>query len=204
MKRIILFSMLFLFLGMQQTTQAQQQEKLLRNIKAPNISTVDATGKKIKLQSILKDNERVLICFFRPVWCPICNKRTHELIERYEELKAKGFEVIAIYPSSPDVMAEYVKSANIPFPVIADPDEKLYSSYAIERSLEKTKRTSTNKRAMKEHQEGMKLYHGKTYEKDTDKYETIINADFVIGPKRLLEVAYYGNFVGDHYSLSEL
>lgn len=186
------------------TTTIQAQQKLTENAKVPNIATKDAAGNKINLNKILKNNDKVLICFFRPVWCPICNKHTHELIERYDELKKKGFEVIAIYPSNPEVMAQYVKDSKIPFPVISDPEEMWYKRFAVERSLQKMRATMEQKNTMKVIEAGKKLYQGKNYEKKTDKYDNIINADFIVKAKRLVEVAYYGNFIGDHYDLDEL
>jgi len=197
---LLLLSSLLLFWG---STDLFAQ-KLSKDIKVPNINTTDAVGSKIKLQNLLKENEKVLICFFRPVWCPICNKRTHELIERYDELKKKGIEVIAIYPSNKETMAQYVKDAEIPFTVISDPDELIYKQYAIERSIKKMK-LSYEVDAFKEVvAKGKKLYAGKSYPKKDEKYDSIINADFLVGAKRVLEVAYYGEYVGDHYSLDEL
>jgi peroxiredoxin len=184
------------------TANVHAQQKLTENVKVPNISTKDPVGNKINLQKILKKNDKVLICFFRPVWCPICNKHTHELIERYDELKKKGFEVIAIYPSNTEVMAQYIKDAKIPFPVISDPEEVWYKRFAVERSLQKLRATMEQENTMKDIEAGKKLFHGKDYEQKTDdKYDTIINADFIVKAKRLVEVAYYGNFVGDHYDL---
>lgn len=189
------------------TANIQAQQKLTENIRVPNISTKDAVGNKINLKKILKDNDKVLICFFRPVWCPICNKHTHELIERYDELKKKGIEVIAFYPSNTEVMAQYVKDSKIPFPVISDPEEVWYKRFAVERSLQKL-RATMEQEGIKEHmQEGKELFDGKdeNYKTATDdRYQTLINADFIVKAKRLVEVAYYGNFVGDHYDLDEL
>lgn len=201
MKNTLLLLVTLLFIGF--TTQAQQ--KLATNVKVPNIITKDATGKKLNLQKMLRENDRVLICFFRPVWCPICNKRTHELIERYEELKRNGVEVIAIYPSETEIMAQYVKDANIPFPVISDPHEKIYEKYSIERSMQKMQVTMQNEHAMQEMKEGMELFQGKDYKTSEDEeFKTLINADFVVKNKRLLETAYYGEYVGDHYDLDGL
>ncbi|CAA6801982.1 MAG: Alkyl hydroperoxide reductase/ Thiol specific antioxidant/ Mal allergen [uncultured Aureispira sp.] len=181
-------------------------QKLSKDVKVYNIKTVDVVGNKINLHKILKDNDKVLICFFRPVWCPICNKRTHELIERYDELKKKGIEVLAIYPNNSETMAQYVKDAEIPFPVISDPNEVIYEKYAIERSAEKVQATYGQKEAKEAISEGQTLYAGKVYKEAGvgDKYEKIINADFLVGAKRVLEIGYYGEYIGDHYSLDKL
>lgn len=197
---ILLLSSLLLFLG----SPKLLAQKLSKDVKVPNINTTDAVGNKVNLQSLLKKNEKVLICFFRPVWCPICNKRTHELIERYDELKKKGIEVVAIYPSDKETMAQYVKDAKIPFPVISDPNELIYKEYAVERSMQKVQASMGVEGVKKVYVQGQELYAGKSYPKKDTKYDAIINADFLIGAKRVLEVAYYGEYVGDHYSLDEL
>jgi peroxiredoxin len=197
---IVLLSSVLLFL----CSTEMFAQKLSKDLKVPNINAVDAVGNKVKLNKLLKNNDKVLICFFRPVWCPICNKRTHELIERYDELKKKGIEVVAIYPSNEETMAQYVKDAKIPFTVISDPEEVLYKKYAIERSKEKMKASFGVDGVQEVMAEGKKLYAGKSYAKKGEKYDAIINADFLVGTKRVLEIGYYGEYIGDHYSLDKL
>lgn len=196
---LILVSLLFL-----SSTTSQAQTRLGKSVKVPNFVLTDAIGEKVNLQVLLKNNERVLICFFRPVWCAICNKRTHELIERYDELKAKGIEVVAVYPTQADIMAQYVKDANIPFPVIADPQEALYEVYSIERSFKKMKETMKRPDFQKEVDEGTALYGGKLYGNYSEEGSPIINADFLLTGRRQVEIAYYGDYVGDHYDLDKL
>lgn len=188
------------------TISLRAQERLTKNFKVPNFVLTDAIGDKVNLQALLKENDKVLICFFRPVWCPICNKRTHELIERYDELKAKGIEVIAVYPTNREIMAQYVKDAKIPFPVLADPDEALYNLYSVERSMKKVIASIGRESFKKELVEGQELFHGKFYGAPKSKKDisTFINADFLVGTHRFLEVAYYGEYIGDHYDLDEL
>lgn len=201
MKNVFLTLFSLLFLGLM-TIQAQT--RLAKSVKVPNFILTDVLGEKVNLQVLLKENQKVLICFFRPVWCPICNKRTHELIERYEELKSKGIEVVAIYPTRSDIMAQYVKDANIPFPVIADPEEALYEVYSIERSMKKIKATLKYPDFQKDVNEGTVLYGGKVYLEYPKEGSLIINADFILSGRRQVEVAYYGDYIGDHYDLDAL
>ena len=60
---IILLALLCLSL-----TGLHAQTKLAKSVKVPNFVLTDAIGEKVNLQVLLKDNERVLVCFFRPVW----------------------------------------------------------------------------------------------------------------------------------------
>lgn len=201
MKKALLLALLYVAVA---TSGITAQERLQKSIKVPNFVLTSVSGEKVNLQSLLKNNERVLVCFFRPVWCPICNKRTHELIERYDELKAKGIEVVAIYPTNAEIMAQYVKDANIPYPVIADPEEALYEVYSIERSLKKRQKTMARADFKDNVAKGTQLFGGKSYLERPEDGSTLVNADFVLIGKRLVDIAYYGEYVGDHYDLDKL
>lgn len=173
--------------------------------KAPNFVTMDVLGNKVKLHKILKESN-VLITFLRPAWCPICNARTHELINSYKEMKAKGIEIIAVYPSSEEELRGYVNDIGIPFTVIADPDEELFKLYGIERSEAKYKRVKKEERALNAMKKGMKLYeeHGNNYGGAQEVTAAIIPADFIIGQSKTIKVAYYGAFLGDHIKLNNI
>lgn len=191
----------FFCVGMLSGTQGVAQSRLKHASKAPNITTKDVLGQRVNLQTILKSNRKVLITFLRPIWCPICNYQTHELIKRYAEYQQEGIDVIAIYPSAHEAMADYVKDKNIPFTVIADPDELLYKKYGTERSLQKYKAALEIQEILDIRVKGKALFEGKEYAKRVEADATIINADFIVGARRWVEVAYYGKHAGDHYNL---
>ncbi|MFK7799381.1 MAG: redoxin domain-containing protein [Aureispira sp.] len=147
----------------------------------------------------------VLLTFLRPAWCPICNARTHELIGSYEAVKAQGFEIVAVYPSTAEELKGYVNDLNIPFTVIADPEEELYRLYKVERSKEKYNRVGKEPKALKALQEGQELYkkHGNDYGGPQQVEEPIIPADFVLENDKIQQ-AYYGAFLGDHLAIKNL
>jgi peroxiredoxin len=173
--------------------------------KAPTFVTMDVLGNKIKLNKILK-NSNVLITFLRPIWCPICNARTHELIEYYQEMKEKGIEVIAVYPSSEEKLRNYVKDIGIPFIVIADPEEELFKLYGVERSEAKYKRVMKEEKALKAMKKGQGLFekHGNNYGGSQNVTAAIIPADFIISQSQIIKVAHYGDFVGDHIRVTNI
>lgn len=173
--------------------------------KAPNFVTKDVLGNKIKLNKVLKKSN-VLITFLRPAWCPICNARTHELIEYYKEMQAKGIEIIAIYPSSEKELQGYVKDMDIPFTVIADPDEVLFKLYGVERSADKYKRTAKEESALEAIKKGQELYekNGNDYGGIRNVTAPIIPADFIINQSKKIETAHYGNFIGDHIAVKNI
>jgi peroxiredoxin Q/BCP len=171
--------------------------------KAPKCKITDVNGETYKLNSFAKDGKKVLLCFMRPVWCPVCNQRTHELIENYERLKEKGYEIIVIYPSPKATMKNYVKDYNIPFIVVSDYEEELYELFGIEKSNQKVMAFSKHKEGKRRMKEGKKLSK-KKYPRKGDKHGPIIPADFVIDTDYKFLNIYYGEFMGDHLPVDTL
>lgn len=188
-------------------TTTQQDAGFLKNGEnAPTFVTKDVLGNKVHLKKMLK-NSNVLLTFLRPAWCPICNARTHELIESYEEMKKQGYEIIAVYPSTSEELKGYVKDLNIPFTVIADPEEELYRLYKVERSKDKFERTLKEEKALKAIDRGKKLYekHGNDYGGLQNVEEPIIPADFVLNKgEQKIQTAYYGAYIGDHMNIRDM
>lgn len=174
--------------------------------KAPLFVTKDVLGNKVHLKKLLK-NTNVLLTFLRPAWCPVCNARTHELIQYYQEMKEQGFEIIAVYPSTVKELEGYVKDLNIPYTVIADPDEELYRLYGVERSKEKYERTMQEKKSLVAMKKGMKLFEeqGNNYGGPQVPEEPIIPADFVLTKNgQKIQKAHYGAYIGDHVTIKDL
>jgi peroxiredoxin Q/BCP len=57
------------------------------------------------------------------------------LREEYSELRAKGIEVLAIGPDSPEKFEAYWRKEDLPFPGLADPGKRVLDRYAQEVSL---------------------------------------------------------------------
>jgi peroxiredoxin Q/BCP len=198
-----LFSILFLvafFIG----AANAQRNPLASGTKAPNTKFSDIEGKNYKLSDIVKDNDKVLLCFMRPVWCPVCNARTHELIENYDRLKEKGFEVIVIYPTPAATLKEYVSDLSIPFVVVSDYNEELYDLFQVEKDSKKVMAFSKHEAGKRRMMQGKKLYKGKKYPMKDDKHGPLVPADFVLDKDQKLLNVYYGEFMGDHLPLDTL
>lgn len=203
---LLILALFFSAFNTNPTTIQKDGSFLKMGEKAPTFVTKDVLGNKVHLKKLLK-NSNVLLTFLRPAWCPICNARTHELIESYETMKAQGYEVIAIYPSTTEELKGYVKDLNIPFTVIADPEEELYKLYKVERSKEKYAQTLKEDKAMKAIKKGQELYekHGNNYGGLQEVEEPIIPADFVLNKgEQKIQTAYYGAYIGDHIAIKDI
>jgi len=180
-----------------------QRTALESGTKAPNPKLTPLDGKAMKLYEYVRNNDKVLITFLRPVWCPVCNLRTHEMIDNYKKLKEKGYEVIVVYPTPSDKLTQYAADLNIPFVVIADYEERLYRLFQIEHSKQKVRAGLKNKRGKKRIAAGRKLQK-KKYQKRETKQEDLISADFVIDSEFNLLNVYYGEYMGDHLPVDTL
>jgi peroxiredoxin len=107
--------------------------KLETNLTAPIFVLKDIFGRLIDLNDY-KD-KRIFIGFFRHAGCPFCNLRVHALTKVYEELKAKGMEMIFFFESKEHVLLRSIFHKEVsPIPLISDPEKKLYSAYGLEHS----------------------------------------------------------------------
>ena len=204
MKQLFILILGIFFIGSSLFAQKEEENKLKEGSKAPTINVEDLEGEKVQMSKIFKENEKVLVCFLRPVWCPVCNKRTHELIDQYQSLRDKGYEVLVVYPTPAATLKEYAANLKIPFRIISDYEETLYKSFMVEKSGKKFLKSIFTKASMKKGKEGAKLYNGKKYPVAGDKHGPIIPADFVIEKNNTLLKAYYGEYNGDHLSLEDL
>ncbi|WBM74079.1 redoxin domain-containing protein [Saprospira grandis] len=198
---ILMLTGFFLF-----AQQAPLSDRLHSGDEAPLFNTTEVRGEKLKLRKLLKEQERVLLVFMRHAWCPVCNLRSHELMERYEELKAANYEVVVVYESPQEQLIRYVEDHELPFKVVADPSGELYRSYKIERNPDKLKAAMQDEKTLAHIEKGKKSYKKdfRSYMAKGEKPDALIPADFVLDHKGNILQAYYGKTLDDHLPLEEL
>jgi peroxiredoxin len=57
------------------------------------------------------------------------------LRERYDEIRDKGVEVLALAPGSLEQTGAFAAARGIPFPLLADPQLEVYRTYQVESRL---------------------------------------------------------------------
>jgi peroxiredoxin Q/BCP len=161
---------------------------------APNFEVEDMFGKSVSLQSYAQ--RKVLLAFFRNSACALCNLRVHQLIQHYADWSQKGLEIIAVFESPLENMAPYVGQREAPFPIIPDPQGKLYELYGIEASEEKIQRMmsrpETKQVILNAEEQGFPLIK----EEGSNFYR--LPAEFLIGPELVIQQAYYSDVVYEH------
>ncbi len=70
--------------------------------------------------------------FRRFAGCPICNLHLRSITARLDEITAAGIREVVVFHSSPAELRKYEN--DLPFPVVGDPDRKLYRRFGVEAS----------------------------------------------------------------------
>jgi peroxiredoxin len=70
--------------------------------------------------------------FRRFAGCPICNLHLRSVIARVEEISTAGIREVVVFHSTATELRKY--QADMPFPVIGDPEKTLYRRFGVEAS----------------------------------------------------------------------
>jgi peroxiredoxin len=75
----------------------------------------------------------VLVKFYRFATCPVCNLHLHRFLHDYPAVKALGVETVVLY-HSPEARLERAQRDETPFPLVADPDKRVFRMFGVEKS----------------------------------------------------------------------
>src|SRR5262249_11152819 len=63
--------------------------------------------------------------------CPICNLPLRSVVARHDEIRSHGIREVVVFHSTAAELAKH--EAELPFPLIADPERELYRRLGVER-----------------------------------------------------------------------
>ncbi len=64
-----------------------------------------------------------------------CRSHAAQLGRLYNEFKAENYEILVILGEPVEMAKRYAESLRLPFPVLADPERKIYHQYGLEKSF---------------------------------------------------------------------
>jgi peroxiredoxin Q/BCP len=166
---------------------------LTNGIVAPEFSVSDIGDELIELKNFR--GKKVMLSFYRYASCPLCNLRINDLIRQYPNLKGKGLEMIAVFQSPKSSILEYVGKQDAPFPIVPDPEQKLYQLYHVSGDWGKFALGLVQPK---------KIFNMLKRGYLPGKMENDINmipADFLIDEKGFIHTAYYGKDASDHLDM---
>lgn len=92
---------------------------LLIGQKAPDITLFDSEGAPFKLLEKVSEQQTILL-FYRGGWCPFCNAQLSQVQQIEEDLRAMGYQLLAISPDTPSALAKTSKDKALDYQLISD------------------------------------------------------------------------------------
>lgn len=156
----------------------------------------DIHGDRVALRDYA--GKKLMLSFYRYASCPLCNLRISELIQLYPSFHEKGLSMVAFWQSPRESILQHVGKQDVPFPIIPDPERKVYQLYGVESSWMGYMRGGLRMSS---------LYAAfrKGFLPGKAEGETaLLPADFLVGPDLTIQTAYYGKDIGDHLPIGEI
>jgi peroxiredoxin len=170
--------------------------RIIENTKPKNFEAKDFLGNKIQLEDF--KGRKVVLTFFRDASCPFCNLRLQSLINNYNTFRSQNIEVITFFNSTTEDILKYAGKQNPPFPIIPDPDLRMYKLYGVETSFMGKLKTMVNVKKVMQAVKSEFFNTRSFFERNT------IPADFLISEDYVIVKAHYGKEFSDHLLISEI
>lgn len=170
---------------------------------APDFEATDISGRRVSLADYR--GRRLLLSFYRAAVCPLCNVRTWHLIDRAGFYHQRGVDIVVFFESPAAMTHRYVDRMHPSFPVVPDPERRVYMQYGLESSLwgavrARLTRWGTYREAARKHIGGGLIRNVL----EMGSALPSMPGDFLIGPDGRIDVAYYGRDAGDFLLFREL
>lgn len=98
---------------------------------AKDFTLKNVLNKDISLDELLKENDFVVISFYRGTWCPYCNLELKALQGINDELINLNAKLVAISPQTPDASLTTKEKNELEFEVLSDADSKVIKNYGL-------------------------------------------------------------------------
>ena len=95
----------------------------------PALELTATSGRRVTIPD--PDGDYVHLQLRRFAGCPICNLHLRSIVTRHDEIRSAGIREVVVFHSSAAELAKH--EAELPFPLIADPERELYRRLAVER-----------------------------------------------------------------------
>ena len=130
MKHIIIAAGIFF------STRVLAQTGLREGMKAPEFVTMDNSGQKIDLNTILKSHKAVVLIFYRGQWCPYCNRYIQRMQDSLQLLMNKGAYVIAVTPETPSNIGKTIEKTHASFSILQDRNYQIMKDYQVNYTVD--------------------------------------------------------------------
>lgn len=143
-------------------------------------------------EAVRQVNGKTAIVFLRYYGCTLCQLDLHAYAEAYDRITKNGGQFLVVLQSAAERLAAQLQLEDFPFPIICDPEKKLYDMLCV-GSAESTLKMMSPSTVIKGVKAVAKGYKHGVYEGD----ELQLPAVFVMNAERCLSYVHYGRNVGD-------
>lgn len=159
---------------------------------------VGATGERV----LVPDPDRLAhLQFRRFAGCPICNLHLRSFTQRHAEIAAAGVREVVFFHSPVEELRPH--AADLPFPLIPDPDKRYYAEFGVESG----RRSLLDPRAWGAIVRGAALTLAGRFRPPANHQENGrlgLPADFLVDPTGRILASRYGAHADDQWSVDEL
>lgn len=134
--------------------------------------------------------------FRRFAGCPVCNLHLRSFARGLAQLGAAGVETVAFFHSSAATMRPF--HADLPFPVVPDPERRWYRQFGVERSA----LAAAHPKAVWSALRGMVGTRSNPFRGEGGKDG--LPADFLVDRDGTILAAHYGGHAADHWELEHV
>lgn len=85
----------------------------------PDVMLWQADGKPVKARALAAKQPTIMV-FYRGGWCPYCNAQLQQLKDIEPQIKALGYQLIAISPELPDTLRTMQQERKLGYELISD------------------------------------------------------------------------------------
>ncbi|MEX2044269.1 MAG: redoxin domain-containing protein, partial [Opitutus sp.] len=101
----------------------------------PAVTVRTDKSASVSLRAALGSKPTVLI-FYRGGWCPFCTRHLAALAEAEADLRAAGFQLLAISPDRPEKLRARPSHQNLPYTLLSDSEMNAAKAFAIDFKVE--------------------------------------------------------------------
>lgn len=164
--------------------------------KAPNFDETDVNG---VLQSMSDGKHPTLLSFHRHAGCPPCNLRVREHMLAKQDLDRYGVRILGIFESPVESIRSDLAHKDVPFPILADSERRLYQMYSVKPSLKGFIKSFLIKPLY-----SIKAIFKHHYIPKFSEATTMMPAEFLIAPDGTILLTKYAENFGDYLFMSDI
>lgn len=117
-----------------------EEQALQVGDKIPDFSLPNALGQLVNIRDLTRQGP-VIISFYRGSWCPYCNFELAALNAALPQITAKGAQLIAISPQTPDNSFTTMEKHELEFEVLSDVGNQVAVQFGLVFTLPDSLRT---------------------------------------------------------------